>query len=257
VESSLVARRLLRWGARVSVVPDDTVAQVLLPERAWDAILIDHALGRTACTALACVAASVPRRLVLVTPSARTDLPALKDQGFTGYLIKPVRAASLAARLVGDANEFDRAGDGAEAVSPAWASAKGLAVLLAEDNEINALLARSLLTRLGHQVTVATSGDAAFDAWFSARTAGEPYSLVLMDVQMPGCDGIEATRRIRSAEAGAAARTPIVALTANAFGEDRDACLAAGMDGFLTKPLDRERLKAALAAAAGDNAMAA
>ena len=134
--------------------------------------------------------------------------------------------------------------------------AKGLAILVAEDNEINALLARSLLTRLGHRPTVATSGDAAVDAWLSAREAGEPYAIVLMDVHMPGSDGIEATRRIREAEAGGP-RTPIVALTANAFDEDRDACLAAGMDGFLTKPLDRERLATALATAADAKAMAA
>ena len=77
-----------------------------------------------------------------------------------------------------------------------------------------------------------------------------------MDVHMPGVDGIEATRRIREAEAGGA-RTPIVALTANAFEEDREACIAAGMDGFLTKPLDRERLATALATAAEAKAMAA
>jgi CheY-like chemotaxis protein len=118
------------------------------------------------------------------------------------------------------------------------------------------LLARSLLTRLGHRPTVATNGDAAFDAWLSAREAGDPYAIVLMDVHMPGSDGIEATRRIRDAEAGGP-RTPIVALTANAFEEDRDACIAAGMDGFLTKPLDRERLAAALATAAEAKAMAA
>ena len=74
-----------------------------------------------------------------------------------------------------------------------------------------------------------------------------PYDLVIMDVHMPGVDGIEATRRIRTLEAGCTMRTPILALTANAFAEDREACLAAGMDGFLTKPLDRDRLFGALA----------
>jgi CheY-like chemotaxis protein len=254
----LLARRLMRWGARVCAVPDETIATALIPERVWGALFVDRAIGRAACDGLARAAAAVPRRVVLVTPAARTDLPALKAAGFTGYLVKPVRAASLAARMAAGDIEFERPGDSAETPDdsrPKDAS-KGLAILVAEDNEINALLARSLLTRLGHRPTIATSGDAAVDAWLSARQAGEPYDIVLMDVHMPGSDGIEATRRIREAEAGGS-RTPIVALTANAFEEDRDACLAAGMDGFLTKPLDRERLTEALAVAAVAKARAA
>ena len=99
---------------------------------------------------------------------------------------------------------------------------------------------------------VAPSGAAAVERPGAAHADGAPYDLVLMDVHMPGIDGLEAARRIRAAEAGMAERrTPIVALTANAFAEDRDACLAAGMDGFLVKPLDRERLAAALAQISG------
>jgi PAS domain S-box-containing protein len=258
VESSLMARRLTRWGARVCVAPDQTIAAALLPERLWGAIFVDHAIGRAACDELARATMAVPRRFVLVTPTARPELPALKDAGFTGYLVKPVRAASLAARMAGGDDAFERHDDSAPSSAHATPkdAAKGLPILVAEDNEINALLARSLLTRLGHRPTVATNGDAAVDAWLSAREAGEPYAIVLMDVHMPGADGIEATRRIREAEAGGP-RTTIVALTANAFDEDRDACIAAGMDGFLTKPLDRERLAVALAAAADAKAIAA
>ena len=257
VESSLLARRLTHWGARVCVAPDEKVAAALLPERAWGAIFVDHANGRAACDALARMTA-VPRRFVLVTPAVRTELGALKEAGFTGYLVKPVRVASLAARMTGGDGEFERPGESVDAAidTAPTDTAKGLAILVAEDNEINALLARSLLTRLGHRPTIATNGEAAVDAWLSARAAGEPYAIVLMDVHMPGVDGIEATRRIREAEAGGA-RTPIVALTANAFEEDREACIAAGMDGFLTKPLDRERLATALATAAEAKAMAA
>jgi len=257
VESSLLARRLTRWGARVCIAPDEKVAAALLPERAWGAIFVDHASGRAACDALARMTV-VPQRLVLVTPAARPELPALKEAGFTGYLVKPVRAASLAARLASDDSEFERPGEHVDATAdaPHKDTAKGLAILVAEDNEINALLARSLLIRLGHRPTIAVNGDAAVDAWLSAREAGEPYAMVLMDVHMPDVDGIEATRRIREAEAGGP-RTPIIALTANAFEEDRDTCLATGMDGFLTKPLDRERLALALAKAAEAKAMAA
>jgi CheY-like chemotaxis protein len=158
-----------------------------------------------------------------------------------------VRACSLAA-LAGSANEFGGGHDDQQAAIATKASDAGLAILVAEDNEINALLARALLTRLGHRVTMASSGDATVDAWRAAQSAGRPYDIVLMDVHMPGSDGIDATRRIREAEANGR-RTPIVALTANAFEEDREACLAAGMDGFLTKPLDRDRLTAALSMA--------
>jgi PAS domain S-box-containing protein len=255
VEGSLVARRLLRWGARACLVPDESVAAALLPERSWGAVLVDHSLGRAACETLARTMRAVPRRIVLVTPAGRGDLPALKEAGYSSYLIKPVRAASLAARLVSDDATFDRLPAEEEEIGFAAAS-HGLAVLIAEDNEINALLARALLTRLGHRPTIASNGAAAVDAWLAARAAGEPYDLVLMDVHMPGSDGIEATQRIRAAEAGGM-RTPIIALTANAFADDRDACIAAGMDGFLTKPLDRERLLAALQQALGAKALAA
>ena len=107
------------------------------------------------------------------------------------------------------------------------------------------------LTRLGHRPTVARDGKAAVEAWAAAHAAGTPYDLVLMDVQMPVMDGLEAGRRIRAAEAAADERpTRMLALTANAQAEDREACLAAGMDGLLVKPLERERLREALEAAA-------
>jgi CheY-like chemotaxis protein len=121
-------------------------------------------------------------------------------------------------------------------------------VLIAEDNDINALLARALLVRLGHRPTIAQNGAAALESWRAALSAGAPYDLILMDVHMPEVDGLEATQRIRAAEVETGTtRTPIVALTANAFGEDREACLLAGMDAFLVKPLDRERLAEVLA----------
>jgi CheY-like chemotaxis protein len=260
VGASLLARHLMHWGARTCVVTDQKGAAALLSEQAWDAIFIDYALGGAACEGLvrACTSAT-PRRLVLVTPAARHELPALKAAGFTGYLVKPVRAASLAARLGAADAGFDRAGDIASAVTeragetvsrPGPLAVRGLAILVAEDNEINALLARALLVKLGHRPTLVPNGAAAVEAWLSARDAGEPYNLVLMDLHMPGSDGLEATRRIRAAESTSRhPRTPIIALTANAFEEDRSACIAAGMDDFLPKPLDRERLGAILASA--------
>jgi CheY-like chemotaxis protein len=257
-EASLVARRLAQWGAKTCLVPDAAVATALLPERPWGTVFIDHALGATTCADMARASADIARRIVLIVPAERHALPALKEAGFTGYLVKPVRAASLAARM-SDAHDsdphdmFDRGGSEVPeggTTAPGQRTRQGLAILVAEDNEINALLARSLLTRLGHRPTLVGNGDAAVEAWRAALAAEAPYDLVLMDVHMPGSDGIAAARHIRAIEAERSARrTPVIALTANALDEDRDACLTAGMDGFLTKPLDRERLAAVLAAA--------
>jgi CheY-like chemotaxis protein len=207
--------------------------------------------------------AAVALRIVMVKPSARHELPALKEAGFTGYLVKPVRSASLKAQLAA-APEFEGSAVPAEAdaaasdTPPPDQSTPSLAVLVAEDNDINALLTRSLLTRLGHRPDVAPDGAAAIEAWQAAQDNGSPYDLILMDVHMPGMDGLEAARKIRAAEAaGEKPRTPIIALTANAFDEDRDACLAAGMDGFLVKPLERERLIEVLASSSGKSSIAA
>jgi PAS domain S-box-containing protein len=256
-EASLIARHLQRWGAHTKIVPDEKVAAAILPERIWSALLVDHVLGTEASRELAHAAASVPQRIVLVTPAMRTELSALKAAGFTGYLIKPVRAASLAARLsTNDGFESGGVSDIAEPPSAAHAGG-GLSILVAEDNDINALLTRALLIKLGHHPTVATNGAAAIECWLAARAGDAPFDRILMDLHMPGMDGLEAARRIRANEAEIGApRTPILALTANASAEDREACLAAGMDGFLVKPLDRERLAAALANA-GKAALAA
>jgi signal transduction histidine kinase/DNA-binding response OmpR family regulator len=256
-EASLIARHLQRWGAYTKIVPDEKVAAAILPERIWSALLVDHVLGTEAGRELAHAAASVPQRIVLVTPAMRTELGALKAAGFTGYLIKPVRAASLAARLsTNDGFESGGVSDIAEPPSAAHAGG-GLSILVAEDNDINALLTRALLIKLGHHPTVAANGAAAIDCWLAARAGRAPFDRILMDLHMPGMDGLEAARRIRANEAEIGmSRTPILALTANASAEDREACLAAGMDGFLVKPLDRERLAAALANA-GKAALAA
>jgi PAS domain S-box-containing protein len=248
IEASLLARRLQRWGARATIVPDEKVAAALLPEQPWHAVLVDHALGTAASAELSRIAAAIPRRIVLVTPAMRAELAALKDARFTGYLIKPVRAASLAARFSSD-DVFD-AGAATELVdAPSIApGGNGLSILVAEDNEINALLARALLVKLGHRPIMAANGTAAVECWLNARAAGEPFDRVLMDLQMPGMDGLEAARRIRLHEAeDDSPRTPIIALTANVSAEDREACSAAGMDGFVIKPLDRDRLAAVLA----------
>ena len=252
IEASLIARRLERWGAQTCTVSDADVAEVLLPERDWHALLIDQALGSEVVERLANAArAHAPQRLVLLTPAARHERQL--SAALTGYLVKPLRAASLAARLslTPEVTAPDLAPEppeeSSEATTAPASATRGLSILVAEDNEINALLMRSLLTKLGHRVVIATHGEAALESWLAARSAGTPYDLILMDIQMPHLDGIEATKRIRTHEASEGRRTPILALTANTLLEDRYACFESGMDGFLIKPLDREKLEEALA----------
>ena len=267
IEASLIARQLQRWGAQTCMVSDISVAEALLPERPWHAVLIDRAFGADDVERLGERALPhAAQRVVMLTPASRQELRATASAAFTGYLVKPLRAASLAARLSalpGKAATNPAADDPIHEKLPneteiSMAATKRLSVLVAEDNEINALLMRSLLTRLGHRAVIATDGEQALESWLAAESAGTPYELVLMDIQMPRLDGIETTRRIRSREAGhKARRTPILALTANTLVEDRYACFEAGMDGFLVKPLDREKLADALAGLAASRHLAA
>jgi signal transduction histidine kinase/CheY-like chemotaxis protein len=251
IEASLTARRLQRWGGQTCMLSDADVAEALLPERPWHAVLIDHALGLADIERLGEAARlHATQRIVMFTPATRQELQPSATSALTGYLVKPLRAASLAARLTTApevaAPSLEPAIDQIE--TAAAPSAKGLSILVAEDNQINALLIRSLLGRLGHHAVITTNGAEALESWLSAKSAGTPYDLVLMDIQMPQLNGIETTKRIRTLEAGEpGGRTPILALTANTLVEDRYACFEAGMDGFLIKPLDREKLAEALA----------
>ena len=265
IEASLTARRLQRWGGQTCMVADADVAQALLPERSWHAILIDHALGSAAIETLGAAARlHAARRIVMFTPATRQELQPSAASAFTGYLVKPLRTTSLAARLtatpeISAPSVVADAMMGLDELAPTPAPvSKGLSILVAEDNEINALLMRSLLSRLGHQAVITTNGEEALESWLSAKSAGAAYDLVLMDIQMPQLNGIETTKRMRTLEAGQPGRrTPILALTANTLVEDRYACFEAGMDGFLIKPLDREKLAEAIAGLAASRHIAA
>jgi CheY-like chemotaxis protein len=136
---------------------------------------------------------------------------------------------------------------GAANGTSAEVNATGLHILLAEDNLVNQQLARRLLERRGHSVTIANTGREALECLERAR-----FDLILMDVQMPDMDGLEATAEIRAKERGTGAHIPIIALTARTMQEDRDRCLAAGMDAFVTKPIKAaEFLQVVEAVAAG------
>ena len=124
------------------------------------------------------------------------------------------------------------ASDGKPPPGPSSAAPAAARVLLAEDNAVNQKVTVQLLEKRGHTVAVAADGEAAIEAW---QKGG--FDLILMDVMMPGLDGLGATRRIRAIEAGSDGHIPILALTANAMQGDREKCLEAGMDGYLAKPI--------------------
>jgi signal transduction histidine kinase/CheY-like chemotaxis protein len=247
VVGPLLVQRLTAWGANAALANDATMAKTLLPERDWSHAIIDRAFGPETVRHLVSMASRfASHRLVLLAPSERGELNELKAVGFDGYLVKPVRSESLAVRLAapgaapGLVPEID-----AEPNTDVPLRQRSLMVLVAEDNEINALLVQAMLGKLGHATTVVGNGIAAVAAVSTAQAMGAPYDLVLMDLHLPGMDGLEAARRIRAL--GGDARTiPIIALTANAFAEDRAAARDAGMNGFIVKPLDRERVEEAI-----------
>jgi signal transduction histidine kinase/CheY-like chemotaxis protein len=179
--------------------------------------------------------------LVLLAPEARSRIADYRTAGYAGYLIKPLRRASLAARVLASLRERGRSAPLASPMGEderaAPGGACGARVLLAEDNAVNALLARALLTREGCSIERVSNGAEAIEA-----LAAAPFDLVLMDMRMPVMDGLTATRELRAR----GVKTPIVALTANAFEDDRRACLDAGMNDFLTKPIEVAALRAAL-----------
>ena len=177
--------------------------------------------------------------IVLLSAEQRGEIEGLRARGFAGYLIKPLRRASIAERILavtGRADELSPVRP-AEDERAAPAGTLGLKILLAEDNPINALLARTLLEREGCAVACAGNGAEAVQAVHSGA-----YDLILMDVRMPGMDGLQAAQTLRAG----GVNIPIVALTADAFEDDRKACLAAGMDDFLAKPLELGALRAVL-----------
>ena len=157
-------------------------------------------------------------------------------------ITKPVLRAALASRLVASP-DVSKASDAAP-LKPLTADAPHATthVLVVEDDALNQTIVCRLLRHAGYRVSAVNDGQGAL-----AALRDVAYYIVLMDWQMPDMDGLEVTRRVRVGESGAAAsQVPIVALTANAFAEDRDACLAAGMNDFLTKPVMANQLRAAI-----------
>jgi two-component system, sensor histidine kinase and response regulator len=179
-------------------------------------------------------------KVILLTSASRpTDIARCRELGVSDYLSKPVKQSELFDAIVTTMAEHGRRHDRYESPSAFFqASEQSLRVLLAEDNPVNQTLALRILEKLGHKVQVVNDGREAL-----RRSQAEEFDLILMDVQMPEMDGLEATKAIRAAEASTGKHLSIIAMTAHAMKGDRENCLSAGMDAYLSKTIRIDELK--------------
>ncbi|MBT8159906.1 response regulator [Arthrobacter sp. GN70] len=180
-------------------------------------------------------------RIIMLTSTMNVDKADLVAAGVREWLTKPVRSSEFYDRLMRLVASRPAAAPVAAPTLPVSISqpSRGL-ILVVEDNEVNQLVARSMVAKLGYEVDVVSDGSEAV-----AATAATRYAAVLMDCHMPVMDGFEATKAIRARQNGGK-RLPVIAMTAGALDEDRERCLAAGMDDYLTKPVDMDRLEKVL-----------
>jgi PAS domain S-box-containing protein len=176
--------------------------------------------------------------VVLLSSSGAQQVARSRELGVSAHLIKPAKQSELR-EAVTTALGKSRAAEPVPSVLDETAAAKHapLSILLTEDNPVNQRLATRVLELNGHSVTVAATGRQALSALASGT-----FDLILMDVQMPEMDGLDATAAIREQERQSGGHIPIIAMTAHAMAEDRDRCLEAGMDGYVSKPLHLENL---------------
>jgi signal transduction histidine kinase/CheY-like chemotaxis protein len=201
----------------------------------FDVLLMDPAFGVEECAGL-WKQQDGKGKPVLLLDSLRLNefLTLSRPFGIGEYLLEPVLEGDLL-RLMAQTGHSEQEVPTKLADTPS--SARSLKILLAEDNRVNRMVAGGILSNYGHQVVEATNGLEAIEC-----VRLEAFDLILMDVQMPEMDGYEATQRIRTWDAAMGKRTPILALTAHAMAGDRELCINAGMDDYITKPLDGKTL---------------
>ena len=266
VDDNATNRRILEemlvgWGLRPALVEDGEAALKAM-RRAVDSgdpfglVLVDSQMPRMSGFDLAEAIRREPdfhtgAVMMLSSADRRGDARRCRELGVKAYLVKPVRQSDLLNAILtalgAEGGAAERvAGDAEEPSLPP------LTVLLVEDNPVNQNLTLRTLEKRGHRAVVAATGREALEA-----LRRETFDLILMDVQMPEMDGYEATRRIREGERDTGERIPILAMTAHAMKGDRESCLAAGMDGYVAKPLRPADLMRAMASILGGGAGAA
>ena len=253
----ILAEQCGEWGMRIDAADSATRALDLVVRAGKEGdpyrlIIVDHGATTTAAAEFAHSVKAIgpadagPVMLLMSDGGTRGRADQYASAGFSGYLTRPVRSGTLAdtlEALVAPRCEIRRpAVDPVPAATPTATPDPTLRlVLLVDDNVVNQKVGAKMLEKMGCRVNVVSNGLEAVEAW-----ARLPYEIVFMDCQMPEMDGYEATGEIRRRE-GTGARVPIVALTANAMQGDREKCLEAGMDDYLSKPIKPDDLRAALA----------
>lgn len=244
---TILAEYAARWQMESVVVVGglaalDTCEVAHSEGRSFDLVLSDLHLndidGIELCKRLAAGPHYGVTKVILVTPFTRSDDPhRVRSLRLAGILTKPIMPHELRAAFLGALGE--PLGPAAGSASDVLGKRRsGGRILLAEDDIIDRTLAIALLEKQGHEVAVAKDGRAAIH-----QLERRDFDVVLMDVQMPELDGLEATRLIREGEAGTLRHVPIIAMTAHALRGDRERCLEAGMDDYVSKPIDPEELE--------------
>ena len=254
----LLESLLNRWGIRNSSASSGSEALRILEMQEFSLVLLDVQMPEMSGFEVAkCIRERWPESSVklgiLTSVGTRGDASVCRELGIDCYLVKPLDSSELLTAikkilLSPEENENTlitrhtlREEKNAEAVS----DIRSLKILVAEDNKVNQALVRRLLEKQGHTVTIAPNGREAIEAFEQGS-----FDVILMDVHMPEVDGYQATEAIRKSETPGS-RIPIIALTANAMASERAMCLARGMDGFVSKPINMGELVTALAALCG------
>jgi len=259
VDDNKTNRQILRlqlasWGVRSTEAANGAEAMAALRnlrkrQESVDFVLLDYHMPEMDGEATARAIGREPDHartpiIMLTSVGGLAEARRMDRAGVAGFLTKPVKQSQLQdciATVLGDHGVRQGLGRTRFVTKHSMAATKPrhrLRILLAEDNPVNQRVGTKILAKLGFQSTIAPNGHAVLEA-----LENEVFDLILMDCQMPEMDGFAATRAIRTAEAAGRPRTPIVAMTANAMQGDRENCLAAGMDDYVSKPVRPDELE--------------
>lgn len=233
--SAILARELDQWGmfCDIAASAEQALKLIQADSTRYDLLLVDTTLpgvgGFGLVEQLRTTGQYIPTVMMLSSPNRSTEAARCRQLGVPDYVTKPVKPSRLVEAVL-DALRGGRSDAGSARISAK--ATRQLRVLVAEDNLVNQRLMRRLFEKQKHEVTVVGDGLSAI----REITTGQ-YDLGLIDVMMPGCDGITAVRKIREAELDGPTHTPLIAVTAHAMRGDRERCLEAGFDAYLTKPI--------------------